>query len=162
MVVIGPPVVLPAHPSALNETLLPVWKVFSGAATVPPSIGSGSSVDVRDVAKEHVWAYENPSISDGERYIACAGKGPPQAASDVLRHAYKGTAIGGKIPAGSPGEGYLGYDKETGIVNGVKYPLGQVTFDGTKAEKAMGFKYIPFEQSVIDTAKALEPLLKVV
>ena len=41
----------------------------------------------------------------------------------------------------------------------VKYFPGTVRVDGSKAEREMGFKYIPFKKSVLDTAKALEPLL---
>ncbi|KAF4624150.1 hypothetical protein G7Y89_g14023 [Cudoniella acicularis] len=159
-VVIGPPVSLVSNPSHFNETLRPIWDIFSGSTkTIGPNIGSGSFVDVRDVAYEHLWALENPSKSDGERYIACEGFGPLQAAADILRYSYKGTPIADKIPVGNPGEGYVGYNKETGEVEDVKYPTGKVRVDGSKAEKAMGFKYISFVQSVKETAKAMEPLL---
>jgi nucleoside-diphosphate-sugar epimerase len=150
-------VALASDPSKLNETLLPVYKIFSGETqTLPPNIGSASFVDVRDVALEHVWAYEHPSESDGQRYIACAGKGPFQAVADILRFHYKGTSFGHKITVGTPGEGYLGYNKDTGAVSEIKYPPGQVRIDGSKAEKAMGFRYIPLEQSIVDTAKVFE------
>jgi nucleoside-diphosphate-sugar epimerase len=151
---------LPTSGSKLNETLAPIWKIFSGTSqTIPPNIGSASAVDVRDVAFAHVWAFENPSKADGERYITAQGFGPLQAAADVLRAEYKGTAIAEKIPVGTPGEGYVGYDKSTGEVGVVEYPVGRPKVDGSKASKAMGFSYIRYKQSVIDTAKALEPLL---
>lgn len=111
------------------------------------------------MAYEHVWAYEHSSEADGQRYIACQGFGPTQAITDILRLAYKGTATGEKIAVGNPGEGYDGFNKSTGEVDEVSYPAGKVRVDGSKAEKAMGFKYITFKQSVLDTAKALEPLL---
>jgi nucleoside-diphosphate-sugar epimerase len=140
--------------------LAPFFSIFSSTAkTIPPNIGSGSFVDVRDVAYEHVWAYENPSKADGQRYIACEGFGPTQAVADILRYAYKGTPIAEKILVGNPGEKYLGFNKETGDVDYVKYNPGTVRVDGSKAEREMGFKYISFKQSVLDTAKALEPLL---
>jgi nucleoside-diphosphate-sugar epimerase len=160
-VVFGPPAALAPDPSQLNETLRPIYDIFSGNAKgVSPTIGSGSFVDVRDVALEHVWAYEHPKESDGQRYIACAGKGQFQAAADILRYHYKGTEIGEKIAAGTPGEGYEGYDEKTGAVKDVKYSPGTVRIDGSKAERVMGFKYIPLEQSIVDTAKAFEVYLK--
>jgi nucleoside-diphosphate-sugar epimerase len=159
-VVIGPPAVLPSSPSKLNETLRPLFDLFSGKAKeIGGPIGTGSFVDVRDVAFMHVWAYENPSKSNGERYIACEGFGPLQAASDVLRRQYEGTAIASKIAVGKPGEGYIGYNKDTKLVEKVKYPPGKFRVDGGKAEVEMGFRYITFPQSVIDTAKVLERLL---
>jgi nucleoside-diphosphate-sugar epimerase len=154
-VVMGPPAFLTPNPSNLNETLAPLFSVFSGQA-VPPPIGSGSFVDVRDVAYAHVWALEHPKEVNGERYITAAGKGTPQAAADILRAHYKGTAIGERISVGEPGNGYIGYDKETGLVKKVEYLPGDSSFDGSKAERVMGFKYRPFEQAVIDTAKAFE------
>ncbi|TVY13915.1 putative NADPH-dependent methylglyoxal reductase GRP2 [Lachnellula arida] len=159
-VVIGPPANLASHPSKLNETLAPLFSIFSGAATsIPPKIGSGSFVDVRDVAYEHVWAYENAAKADGQRYIACEGFGPAQAVADILRYAYRGTSLAAKIPVGVPGEGYLGFDAETGDVGDVGFLPGTIRVDGSKAAREMGFKYISFKQSVLDTAKALEPLL---
>jgi len=159
-VVIGPPVNIPSSGSKLNETLAPIWKMFSGAMdTIPPNIGSASAVDVRDVAYAHVWAFENSSKADGERYITSLGYGPLQSAADVLRKEYKGTAIGDKIPVGIPGDTYVGYNEETSEVEEIKYPPGRPRIDGSKASKAMGFTYITYKQSVIDTAKAFEQLL---
>jgi len=159
-VVIGPPAVLASSPDKLNETLRPLFNIFSGVAkTVPPSIGSGGFVDVRDVAFMHVWAYENSSKTDGQRYISCQGFGPTQAIADILRHKYQGTEIGEKIVVGNPGEGYAGYNKETGNVDSVHYSPGKMQVSGKKAETEMGVKYISFPQSVLDTAEVLKALL---
>ena len=107
----------------------------------------------------HIWAYENPSKADGERFIACEGFGPPQAIADILREEYKGTKIGEKIPVGETGVGYVGYNKETGQVDDINYLPGRIQVSGKKAEKVMGLRWISFQKSVIDTAKALEALL---
>ena len=158
--VIGPPLVLPTSGSKLNATLRPVYGIFSGTATeVPAQIGSGSFVNVRDVATVHVWAYEHPEKANGERYIASAGYGPPQGIADILRKKYKGTKIGEKILAGNPGEGYVGYNKETGEVSDPEYPPESPRPSGKKAEEEFGIKWIPFTQSVEETAEAFEPLL---
>ncbi|KAH8656023.1 hypothetical protein BGZ60DRAFT_385011 [Tricladium varicosporioides] len=159
-VVVGPPAALVSDPKHFNETLMPIWNAFSGTTrAIAPNIGSGSFVDVRDVAFMHVWAFEHPEKSDGERYIACQGFGPMQAVHDILRQAYKGTPIAEKIFPGIPGENYVGYNKETGEIEDIKFLPGRVRVDGSKAAKEMGFKYINFKQSVLETAKAMEPLL---
>jgi nucleoside-diphosphate-sugar epimerase len=158
-VVMGPPIILPSSGSKLNETLRPIWDIFSGATTdVPPYIGTGSFVDVRNVATMHIWAFENAKKSDGERYLGVQGFGPMQAAADILNDAYKGTEIGEKITKGTPGEGYVGYDKETGKVDTIGPLPGARRISGQKAVKEMGLQYIPFKQSIVDTAKALEAL----
>ena len=77
-VVIGPPVNPPASLAGLNATLLPVWNIYSGEAkTVPPGLGASSYIDVRDVARLHIWCMEHPSESCGQRYIATNGRGTP-------------------------------------------------------------------------------------
>jgi len=159
-VVIGPPVFLPSSGSKINETVRPVFKLLSGEAkTVPPIIGSGFFVDVRDVAFEHLWAFEHPAEANGQRYLASSGFGPTQAIADILRYHYKGTPIEKNIPVGNPGASYEGFDKESGKVNYVKQLPGTVYVDGSKAERDMGLKYIDFVQSVVETAKVLEALL---
>jgi len=105
----------------------------------------------------HLWAFENATKSDGERYIACAGFGPFQAAADVLWEKYKGTEIGERIISGTPGEGYVGF--ENGRVEKIGYLPGRVQVSGEKAEREMGVRYISFQKSIVDTAEALEGLL---
>lgn len=157
---IGPPLVLAASPSELNVTLQPIYNILSGSVTqIPAKIGSGSYVDVRDCATVHAWAFENPEKSNGQRYIAAAGSGPPQGAADILRSHYKGTKIADKILVGNPGQDYIGYNKETGEVSDVRFPPEFPRPVGKKAEEATGIQWIPFTQSVVETAKALEPLL---
>jgi nucleoside-diphosphate-sugar epimerase len=157
-VVFGPPVILPSSPAKLNETLRPIFSILSSgpSASLPPNIGSGSFVDVRDVAFMHLWAFENAAKADGERYIACAGFGPSQAAADVLRERYKGTRVGEGIVRGTPGEGYSG---GIGMGEKVEYLPGRVQVSGKKAEREMGLKYVSFRKSILDTAEALEKLL---
>ena len=141
-------------------TLRPIYDVLSGAlGTVPANLGSGSFVDVRDVALIHLWALENPSKADGQRYIANGGFGPYQAAADVLHLKYKGQDIAKKIPIGERGEGYIGYNKETGVVEKVDYLPNRPKLNGSKAATATGLDYISFQKSVEDSAVVLEKLL---
>lgn len=116
-------------------------------------------MDVRDVGAVHLWAYENPAKANGERYIAVASCGPPQAAADILRKKYEGTERAEKILVGEPGSGYIGYNKETGEVGDVEYEPEAIRPSGKKAEQATGIKWIPFKQSLDDTVAAIEPLL---
>lgn len=145
-VVTGPPVSFPSSPAKLNETLKPVWQIYSAEAkTVPPGIGMQSYVDVRDVSALHIWCMEHPDESNGQRYIAANGKGTTQAAADILRRAFPNR----DIVVGEPESDYVPgtYD----------YPAGKRSLRATKAYKAMGVKsFIGFEQSILDTVKSFE------
>lgn len=150
---IGPPVQPPSTPSKLNETLRPVWTILSGEAkTLPPQIGSGSFVDVRDVATMHLWAFEHAKQADGERYIAVSGYGPTQGVVDILREKYVDRLD--VIPVGKPGEGYVGY--KDGKVETVGWAPGNYSVSGEKARRVIGIDFIDFKTSVLDTAKVFE------
>lgn len=145
-VVTGPPVSWPETPEGLNETLLPVWRIFSGEAkAIPPGIGGMSYVDVRDVALLHAWALEHPSESNGQRYLCTNGKGTPQAIADICRKHYPGR----EIAVGEPGKDY---------VEDYWWPKGEASMLASKAYKALGIERfaIDFEQSVLDTVRAFE------
>ncbi|MCJ1405848.1 hypothetical protein MMC11_009078 [Xylographa trunciseda] len=147
-VVVGPPVQPPPTASSLNETLRPTWAVFSGASTtIPPTIGSASYVDVRDVAAIHVWCAEHPTESNGQRYLMANGRGTPQAAADILRKAYPDRK---EIPVGEPGSDY---EADYG------WPKGGQSFDSAKAKKALGREFVLYDQSILDTAKVFERYL---
>ncbi|PQE31400.1 hypothetical protein CJF32_00001967 [Rutstroemia sp. NJR-2017a WRK4] len=157
--VIGPPLLLPPSPEKLNETLRPLYALLSGElTTLPPTIGSGSFVDVRDVADMHVWAYEHAARADGERYIACCGFGPPQAQADILRMYFvdRKPEMLERIPRGETGVGYEGWDGEKGGLKAkVEYTRDRYRFSGGKAEREMGVRYRGLEESCIDTAETL-------
>jgi len=148
-VVFGPPLLLPSNPDLLNETLKPVWQIFSGSVKeMPAQIGSGSYVDVRDVAAIHMFAVENPKISNHKRYIAAAGNGPPQAIADYLHKIYPDRD--GKMIKGKPGEGYeqgYGWSK-----NGTSI-IPDLTNEDIKIQ------WIQFEKCIADTAKMMEQYL---
>ncbi|OCK80951.1 NAD(P)-binding protein, partial [Lepidopterella palustris CBS 459.81] len=142
-VVIGPSV--QAFPTGFkpNVSLEQIWNIFTGnIKDIPPRIGSGSFVHVRDTAGLHVWALENPIKSNGERYLAIAGPGFPQMIADILHKAYPNRAD--IMPRGRPGDGYL---------PNLDWPPGGISVSGKKAQEAMGITWIPLEQSVLDTAK---------
>ena len=156
-IVVGPPVQAPLRISEINESLKPLFDIFSGAVTtLPTAIGSGSIVDVRDVATMHLWALEHSQTANGERYLGIAGYGPPQAYADILRKQYPDRED--RIPKGVPGYGYEGLGAG-GEVIGVGYPKGKFQISGQKARKAMGIEWISMKQSVLETAKLFENLV---
>lgn len=151
--VIGPPLIAPKTADQVGETIRAIWDIFSGSKFPEPGIvpGIGAVVDVRDVAAqiEHIIAH--PEETNGERYISSAAVSTPQSLADVLRKAFPDAK--GRVVEGTPGQGYSHdyqvLDKETTPV-----------FDGGKAKKLLkGNEYLPYEQSVVDTAQALVHLL---
>src|ERR1700733_4975411 len=101
-VVIGPPIIIPDSRLKLNETLLPIYNILSGSVSeIPAQISGGAYVDVRDVAKVHVWAFENLEKANRERYIAATSYRPLQGVADILRYKYRGTKIAENILVGN-------------------------------------------------------------
>ena len=147
-IITGPPVHLPSSPDKLNETLKPIWGIFSGRTQeVPLGIGSQSYIDVRDVSAMHIWCQEHPEASDGQRYLMTNGRGTMQAAADILRKAYPKNGI----VTGNPGSDY---------VEGYGFPSGMATLRATKAYKAIGVRsFIGYDKSMLDTAKVFERYL---
>lgn len=143
--VFGPPLQLPETTEQLNETLSYVWMTLSGKAkTMPPEIALGAFIDVRDVARAHIWCFEHPMESDGQRYLLACGQGRPQAMVDILHIIFPGRSA--KMVKGEPGKDYdasYGWWKEGPRI------------DDSKASKAMGIDWIRFDRSLGDTAKAL-------
>ncbi|KIV85434.1 hypothetical protein PV11_01130 [Exophiala sideris] len=144
-VVTGPPVSFPATPEKLNETLAPVWRIYSGDKTLPPQIGGASYIDVRDVAVMHVWCIEHPEQANGQRYIMTNGKAPPQAAADLLREKFPNR----DIVQGTPGQGYRKDD--------YWFVEGEPSLVANKAYKALGVeRFIRYDKSILDTVEAFE------
>ncbi|KAK1981326.1 NAD dependent epimerase/dehydratase [Colletotrichum cereale] len=145
--VVGPPLILPKDPKKLSDTAIVAYRVMNGEEVSPVGPGNGTYVDVRDVARLMVFAAERPDVADGQRYIAGGSEnyGNVQAYCDVLRKAYPGRRD--TIREGEPGKGYQ-EDYST--------PPGGRNVDATKAVKATGQGWIPFEKMVLDAAKAYE------
>lgn len=147
-VVTGPPISWPSSPEQLNTTLLPLWQLYAGPAasngTIPPQIGGAGYIDVRDVARMHVWAAEHADRSRGQRYLVANGKAPPQAAADLLRLTFPER----DILVGEPGKGYSpGYD----------FVKGESSLFSGKAMQALGVdEFIKYDKSVLDTIEAFE------
>lgn len=150
----GPPIVLPETPEQLPLTVAPVYNALIGKDVPGPqdSIGKIAGavpyVDVRDLAAVYLWCVEHPAQANGERYLVVAGQGTKQAILDILRGKY--TERQDVIKAGNPGNGY---NKDW------TFGVGGVVFDSSKVKAAVGLEWIPYDESILDTAKALETLL---
>ena len=143
----GPPIEPPMTADSLNETLKPIWEIFSGETRMPPGIGSNTYTDVRDVADMHVWCVEHPRESADQRYMLVTGLAPPQAYADILHKAYPDRTA---MIKGTPGDGYG---------PGFTFPKERSNFSTEKAQKTLGRPFIPVEQSIVDTAKVFERYL---
>ncbi|OJJ85713.1 uncharacterized protein ASPGLDRAFT_123734 [Aspergillus glaucus CBS 516.65] len=151
----GPPIILPETADKLPLTLAPVYNGLIGKDVPGPQdsivkiAGSTPYVDVRNLAAIYIWCAENTAQSDGERYLVVAGHGPKQAILDILSEEYPERR--GVILKGNPDQRY---NKDW------TFDEGGVVFDSTKVKNAVGLHWIPYGQSIIDTAKSLEPLLE--
>jgi len=152
--VAGPPLVTPQNPEQVSETNAFIWDVLAGKAIETAGVagfagvtGSSGYVDVRDVGRIVVFAAEHPAETDGHRYLASAHYAGAQAVADILRKAYP--ARKDIIQAGTPGQDYY---------PGYKFG-GEKVHDSSKVVKTTGQDFIPFETTVLDTAKAFESLL---
>ncbi|KAF4845251.1 putative uncharacterized oxidoreductase [Colletotrichum siamense] len=142
----GPPLTRPRSPSNISSSCMFIWRYLNGEELVGPMPDWDYWVDVRDVAKLVAWAFDHGDEADGERYISKTTWAPPQATADILRPAYPTLSI----KQGRPGEGYL---------PGWKTPR-ETDVDGSKALRVIGGDYVPYDQSVLDTAKSFEPLMR--
>lgn len=145
--VAGPPLILPEDPKKLSDTAVVAYRVMKGDEVPPVGPGNGTHVDVRDVGRLVVFAADRPDAADGQRFIA-GGNGNfanIQAYCDILRKAYPGRRD--IIREGEPGRGYLADYSEPPEARGI---------DASKAVKATGQGWIPFEKMLLDAAKSYE------
>ena len=161
-VCMGPPVNWPSEPDGLNETLKPVWDLYTGACkergALPPQIGGATYVDVRDVAALHVWCLENPEEAKGQRYLATNGKANPQAFADCLRDVIfkDDEKVRSRIGDWDVGKGYVMREKD-GSEFDYGWPGDEPTVKATKAYKALGIegqRFRGLEEILRDTVEA--------
>lgn len=151
-VVMGPPILLPTSPQGLNETLKPVWDIFTNSpklgGKLPPQIGGATWIDVRDVAEIHAWAAIHPEESGGERFLATNGKGPPQAVADLLRKEFPEREIVGKE---TEGQGWVeGWGWED-------LAKGGQSADAAKMRRVLGRRELRgFRECVLETVGVFE------
>ena len=91
---------------------------------------------------------EHPSQNSDERIGACAGSDRPERVVDILRQAYP--EIDEFLPQKEAGKGR---ERDTVIRE-------RIFVKGEQPSSAAVMKYIPFEQSILETAKVLKRYLE--
>ena len=141
-VVINPPYIFGPHvpPLAsvenLNQSTFQLWSMID--AEKIPATDFAAFVDVRDVAKIHIAAFETLEAG-GHRFLL--GKHfDYQSAADVAREAIP--ELRHRMPEGTPG---AGWEEAKNIYE----------VDGSKAEKMLGIIYTPLSKSIEDSFREL-------
>lgn len=125
----------------LNESTAQVYnKFFKGKKAedeIPPN-GLPPYVDVRDIARAHVLALDNPAAAN-QRFIIAKGLLGTQRIADVLRATVPGAA--NRVPRGEPGTDNL--------------PSEVYSIDNSKSKNVLGLEYTSEEETFGDLGKQL-------
>ncbi|KAK8439237.1 methylglyoxal reductase (NADPH-dependent) gre2 [Candidozyma auris] len=120
-----------------SELINSILKIKGTEEKVNPV--SGSAVDVRDVAKAHLVAFEKDEAKE-QRLFLTSGPFTQQTILDILHTNFSSEAQ--HVPIGEPGS-----DREE-----VKK---RATLNNDKTRKLLGFELISVEQSIADSAKQI-------
>ncbi|KOG99469.1 carbonyl reductase (NADPH-dependent) DI49_1928 [Saccharomyces eubayanus] len=101
---------------------------------------SGPFIDVRDVSKAHLVAFENSECA-GKRLVLSEDLFCSQEAVDILNQEFP--QLKGKITTGEPGSGPSFLEKNS------------CRFDNSKTKKLLGFKFHNFRDCIVDTASQM-------
>ena len=99
---------------------------------------SGGFVDVRDVAKAHLAAFEDGF--SGKRLLLRTEAFTSQDLLDILNNNFD--SLKGKLPIGTPGQGKELAGPSAGL-------------DNEKTKKLLGFSFIDLEKSVVDSVSQI-------
>lgn len=101
-----------------------------------PSLYFGSFIDVRDVAKAHILAFERDDIHE-QRLLLVNGRFVGQNIVDIANKHFPNT-LRGNIPTGEPGSG-----------EEIIKTLAKNNNEETR--RILGFEFIPLEKTVVDS-----------
>lgn len=146
--VFGPLLLLPETPNGFSVSVALIWKCWAGEE-IPPVFGAGCYIDVRDIARMHLWTALHPADADGKRYLMAAGRGSTQAAVDLFHKNLPERSE--KMKKGNPGEGYVSGTYE--------FVEGEKSFDNSLPLKALGH-FTGFEKSVLDMVPMFQKYLQ--
>ncbi|KAI5959234.1 GRE2 [Candida theae] len=118
-----------------SEVINSILKLKPGDS-IPPF--KGGWVDVRDVAKAHIVAFENPKAQN-ERLLLIAGGFTEQSIVDLINAKFPQL----DLPKGEPGT----------ADDVLKTKLA--TVDNSKTKEILGFKFIDLGESVIDSVQQI-------
>ncbi|PGH11581.1 hypothetical protein AJ80_07051 [Polytolypa hystricis UAMH7299] len=131
---------------AINTSNKGFRDLVTGAAkdSCPPS-GVHLWVDVRDVALAHVLAAEKPEAG-GKRFFLVSSNFSYREVVEIISEAFP--ELREKLPSGDalkPGD----------------YPAaGSFGFDNQRSKEVLGLTYRPLKETVLDTVKSLQTVLK--
>ncbi|KAJ5384891.1 NAD-dependent epimerase/dehydratase [Penicillium concentricum] len=139
--VYGPNINATASLAKLNTSSSDIYRLISSQTKSSDEVPQNmfwSFVDVRDVSKAHLRAYEVPEAG-GERFFVCTGNFTYQQFVDALRERIP--EIQDRVPIGKPGTGAV--------------PSSVYTIDNTKSQEVLGIQYHALEDTVVDAARSL-------
>lgn len=134
--VFGPAIHKIKDVESINTSVGLLFKYFNQPETIAAPGPTQSFVDVRDVAKMHILAMQNPEAAN-KRFICSANSFTWQMVVDVLREKYPER----KSAQGGDGAG--------------KYKI-QYESDNSLSKKVLGIKYIDLKASTVDTIESLK------
>ena len=137
VLVFGPQAFDSAVKDTLNTSSEVINNFFKLKSSDPVPSANGRFIDVRDVARAHLVAFEKDSAKN-QRLVMTAGDFSGQEIADII---HKNFAEASKdVPVGKPGTGPQ-----------LRTNMSKSNF--SKTENILGFKYIDLEKSVIDSVQ---------
>ncbi|RUS15684.1 NAD-dependent epimerase/dehydratase:3-beta hydroxysteroid dehydrogenase/isomerase [Endogone sp. FLAS-F59071] len=155
LVVINPHVVIgPSHTKAVNTSLLIIQEILTGKFPGIIDINFGF-VDVRDVAKAHILAMENPDARG--RYVCFAEPKHVKQVIEVLKREFPGYSYPWlNIPNMIV---YLAsYLEGQGRGSFMRTNVGKGAFEinNSKIKKELGIEFMSIDTSIIDSVRDLQ------
>lgn len=120
----------------LNTSCEFINQFVHGTQDTPIGELSGQYIDVRDVAKAHLLAFQNDEIK-GQRLLLANGNFSLQDIVDQLNEDFG--VLKGKIPVGNPH-------------TGAQYNKIGCSINNEKTKKTLGFEFASFKKTIDDTA----------
>ncbi|CCE78779.1 Piso0_000808 [Millerozyma farinosa CBS 7064] len=136
--VFGPQAFISEIKSELNTSSEVINSIVKAGPNDPLPPTSGFFVDVRDVAKAHLAAFEKKE-AEGKRLLVSEGRFVPQQIVDYINKDF--SQLKGKIPTGNPGQ-YPDFNALSKI-------------DNSKTREILGFDFINLETTVKDTVQQI-------
>ncbi|KUI67090.1 Putative NADPH-dependent methylglyoxal reductase GRP2 [Cytospora mali] len=128
-----------------NERLVALVQGKWKANDTIPDTGVSHWVDVRDVAKAHVLAFEKPELG-GHRLFTTAGFFSNKSIVDTVRKNFP--ELKDKLPSeDAKGGDYAPKDKV-------------FKYDNSETTRLLGFEWRPLDKTVVDTVNSLLPFLQ--
>ena len=138
--VFGPQLFTDSLKNGINSSSAIIAKLVSSKVDDKFYNYSGPFIDVRDVSKAHLVAFEKPECA-GQRLFLCEDLFCSQEVLDILNVEFP--QLRGKIAAGEPGSGSSFLTKHS------------CKCDNSKTKKLLGFKFFNFKDCIVDTASQL-------